>query len=689
MGLTNRVIGGLIVYVKRAGEEVCDTRFKTLQSSCSDLSVDNVNPYGVDPAFKRGSSFYSPDFDAAAAAKLYNCSGKFGSGATYDAVAGNKAPFCTQLFDDNRVPYAFFPANSKRYTDGYPVFFDINLSKDNAARWLSYLREAFIFDDKTKSVQTQLVTYNAEIRYFGSMMVDFSFNPAGSITVTKDVSAVRVEIYSSYRDVVRGVFEGLLTFAVVASFMFEMSDLIRAKKTHGTYFAYFESGWNYIDLTSIGITLSAICYWWTFVNVIIRNLNVEPRYDVYQDLEAPANLLEFSQGGAGLVQAMDEIGDVSASARYLSFYITLMSINIVLYVARILKFMNFQPRIGLVTRTLAIAASDLVHFFVLASVVFMGYAIMGHLLFGSQIEAFNTMTKSLQTNFEMLLGEVTVSNQMLNLQGPSIEFASVMYFWSYQILVFMILLNFLLAIIVDAFSEVKATLSNEKSMYEEIAHIFREKYIAVGARLWAKGSKQYVTEDRVEMQLRKWAKASKEIEDEEEEEEEEEVEAQKIFKVGDEEITKEELEEVIARAVHYSQGKFNLWSVKGDIDLDEEMKNPELEETGRFAKALKKQKRPLPTAEDVSEAADLIMTNAGEVQVDPLYDDEVTKQELSKALNDVAAGQNRLAQMHNTVIDLLDKRNKRAGIGGGTSTRNLAGGVSGMLSKRKLTASLG
>jgi len=33
------------------------------------------------------------------------------------------------------------------------------------------------------------------------------------------------------------------------------------------------------NLASIGITFSAICYWWTFVNVIVGDLNVEPRYD--------------------------------------------------------------------------------------------------------------------------------------------------------------------------------------------------------------------------------------------------------------------------------------------------------------------------------------------------------------------------------------------------------------------------
>jgi hypothetical protein len=92
VGLTNRVVGGLIVYVKRAGQEACDTRFKSLQSSCLDQSVDNVSPYGVDPAFKRGSSFYSPDFDEAAAAKLYNCSVGLYKLNSVDLTHGLKAP---------------------------------------------------------------------------------------------------------------------------------------------------------------------------------------------------------------------------------------------------------------------------------------------------------------------------------------------------------------------------------------------------------------------------------------------------------------------------------------------------------------------------------------------------------------------------------------------------------------------
>jgi len=72
------------MYVKRAGTETCDTRFKSLQRSCLDITADDTSPYGVDPAFKRGSSFYSPDYDERAAARLYNCSEEVGAAATYD-----------------------------------------------------------------------------------------------------------------------------------------------------------------------------------------------------------------------------------------------------------------------------------------------------------------------------------------------------------------------------------------------------------------------------------------------------------------------------------------------------------------------------------------------------------------------------------------------------------------------------
>ena len=62
----------------------------------------------------------------------------------------------------------------------------------------------------------------------------------------------------------------------------------------------------------------------------------------------------------------------------------------------------------------------------------------------------------MNTCFAILLGDISVNDDLKLLQGLQ-GVAATLFFWSFELLVFMVLLNFLLAIIVDAFSEVKET----------------------------------------------------------------------------------------------------------------------------------------------------------------------------------------------------------------------------------------
>ena len=67
-------------------------------------------------------------------------------------------------------------------------------------------------------------------------------------------------------------------------------------------------------------------------------------------------------------------------------YFALSGINILLLIARVLKLMDFQPRLGVVTRSLWLAGPDLIHFAIVAGMVFIGYAMMAHLIFGNAIQ---------------------------------------------------------------------------------------------------------------------------------------------------------------------------------------------------------------------------------------------------------------------------------------------------------------
>ena len=54
---------------------------------------------------------------------------------------------------------------------------------------------------------------------------------------------------------------------------------------------------------------------------------------------------------------------------------------------RALKLMDFQPYLGVITRSLSTAALSLVHFFILAFVIFFVFSIYGFIVFGAQIKA--------------------------------------------------------------------------------------------------------------------------------------------------------------------------------------------------------------------------------------------------------------------------------------------------------------
>ena len=66
----------------------------------------------------------------------------------------------------------------------------------------------------------------------------------------------------------------------------------------------------------------------------------------------------------------------------------------IIFVLRLLKVADFQPRIALVTRTLKNSFIDLIHFFLLFTFVILGYCIAGMLLYGHQYEGFSTMQQS-------------------------------------------------------------------------------------------------------------------------------------------------------------------------------------------------------------------------------------------------------------------------------------------------------
>lgn len=160
-----------------------------------------------------------------------------------------------------------------------------------------------------------------------------------------------------------------------------------------------------MDLVSNLLLVACTALWWCFVAYHSRAWSMDLQYGVYADLQPRANFLHLAAGGAGLRRAWSALRNLEAAVTVVSWYYALSGINILLLLARLLRRMDFQPRLGVITRSLRRAMPDLLHFALVAGAVFIGYSMMAFLIFGNAVPQFAGFGASVNTCFSMMLGD--------------------------------------------------------------------------------------------------------------------------------------------------------------------------------------------------------------------------------------------------------------------------------------------
>jgi hypothetical protein len=247
----------------------------------------------------------------------------------------------------------------------------------------------------------------------------------------------------------------------------EVLELRRSIELTTYSFSYFLDMGNVLDWANYFLQLYALFAWAKYV-AATDALKIALHYNVYEDYLATARLL----------RATDEMGEFQELLANLKDLISLretysssMCVSLLLTTVQTLKNLDFHPKLGIITKTIRVAASDLLFFMVLFLIVQVIYAILAVLIFGSFSDMFNTFPTAITTNLLMLLG---VTDPQEPMEMSSKPFIASIYYWSYMSVTFFILLNALLAIIVDSYAHVKAN-ATEEDRLDPLAHWFRSK----------------------------------------------------------------------------------------------------------------------------------------------------------------------------------------------------------------------
>jgi hypothetical protein len=474
----NRIMAGILIYQKRSKLSYeCSKRFSHLKVLCR-TQESSTEAFGVDPVFKRG-------------AEIYNLNLRDSVDSFYDVSNMNSS-----------LPKGFRQrqADIEKGLNRFPVFFDILSRQSQAYRMLSYMIEGSFIDAATEELEVNIVSYNPDLRRFISHKVLFEHTKGGIVKTSSEVQVLNMGLYEG----TSGILTFLLEMAVIAWILYtaygdlhsfvsllnfpQRKDFALLKALNVSFVQDNRAA--LLELVSTSLQIAAFIVWWFYQLAYAFKFSPAKRYEVYHAAAQPTGnfllpaknntLNAFKVGGLdenstytvprkpympwqlpedttgyhGLTEIVDEIDTMS---HLMVTYGFLQGINLLLLLVRMMKMLKFQPRLAIVTNTLVGASLDLAHLGVIFGVFTVMTAVAAHIQYGARLEVFSTVVKSLIELFVMVLGESTGGDILQEgYELTVVEKLSAAIFYTFiPVFFILLLLNFLLGVLGDAFGEEK------------------------------------------------------------------------------------------------------------------------------------------------------------------------------------------------------------------------------------------
>ena len=295
-----------------------------------------------------------------------------------------------------------------------------DLSSANATEaYLNYLKQNSWIDYRTRAVFVEVAIYSAQVNLFGVATFLTEWMPTNGIVFFNNIKVARLYQHGNDLQLVMFVCEIFLAVFVLAFMYIELKKIFRLRRS------YLKDPWNWLEITQIFLILTcagALLQRTNYTNQAIERMNAEPD-----------KFVSFIQ-----TITWDEIFGYLLA--FLVFFANL----------KLLKLIRFNHRIYLFTKTISNAAGPLMSFMIVFTVFYIAYCVLFYSLFGSILPEYSSLLVTIETLFNTVMGafDFEIIRENNRTLGPII-------FFSFMMIMVMILLNVFLTILMDSFAEVQ------------------------------------------------------------------------------------------------------------------------------------------------------------------------------------------------------------------------------------------
>ncbi|CAD7929755.1 unnamed protein product [Amoebophrya sp. A25] len=325
-------------------------------------------------------------------------------------------------------------------------------------------------DGASEYIELQAAFFNAEVRLYSFAKLRFTFEKGGFMHKTVKVNALSENLYPSFWYIV----PDLIFLGMVSTLAYqEGGEVIHCRNT-GLLKYYLSDFWNLIDWVSI-LAGFGISFLW-FQMVIATGLLGDQLAEM---VPAPAVITQSYRAKWGkILDELDTLGTTQEVQFMLLYWYTLV------LMLRFFKNFQGQPRLSQISSTLMKSLGDMVHFIIVFAVVLINFAIGGNLMFGTSSENWATIMDSVNTSMMALLGNIDM-DQLMQIS----PITAYLWFWSFMVVNFFVLLNLLVAIVFDHYYNFRDTVGETQGLGSQIWDVMGEKSWSMD---WYLQRKQYL-----------------------------------------------------------------------------------------------------------------------------------------------------------------------------------------------------
>lgn len=432
----NQLIGKVKLELQRSTKVKCADKFSA-HMWCYPMGTFSTDPFGVNvSSIPGGQAKY---FDGPT--PLVACPQE-----GFAVESCNSQRKLTRMQEDIASKMPTVDSTGKKTFAFYLHFNDTTQRQQDRVQ---YLRDRGWLDEQTNSVRLKAIlsNYQLEVDRIINLVITFSFSRGGGVYGKIDIQPIGLNLFklaALANDVLFG-------FMLIASTGFMCRELYKACRERKIK--------SHFTIVNCVTWLTCIMGWVNIGGLLLASWyrsDIAVAITKYKEDASQAN-----------AEGLFDI--VSKTASYDSWFVLFVGYIHLLFMARCFISLQWQPRLAVVTETLAATSVDLFHFLIVMVLTFLAFAIAGMMMFGRRLQDFSTLGSAIATCFN-----IAMMSQYDWQNYSSQDFTTTaMWCWIYLILVVVLMLNMVVAIIMDVYQEVRTHTGDTMTIWAHILYIYR------------------------------------------------------------------------------------------------------------------------------------------------------------------------------------------------------------------------